>query len=68
MNITRHPVRIIIGTDGAVRHAHVLRASAAQRTSIEAALAQWRFKPYRPQGEAQQVETGLVFRFGPQAR
>src|SRR5262245_22648189 len=43
---TTIPVRIIIGTDGAVRHVHVIRASAAQRKGIEDALRQWRFRPY----------------------
>ncbi len=57
------PVRIVIGADGRVRHVHVLRASTTQRSSIESALAQWQFKPYRAQDRLREVETGLVFRF-----
>lgn len=36
---TSVPVRIIIGADGRVRHIHVIRASAAQRENVTAALA-----------------------------
>jgi hypothetical protein len=59
------PVRIIIDTAGAVKHSHVIRASAEQRENIEAALRQWKFKPYRINGRALEIETGLVFRFFP---
>jgi hypothetical protein len=56
------PVRIIVGTDGAVKHVHVIRASAEQRKSIEEALRQWRFRPYTIEGRPVEVETGLAFR------
>src|SRR5205814_8828273 len=42
---TTVPVRIIIGADGTLGHIPVIRGSAEQRTSIIAALAQWRFEP-----------------------
>jgi hypothetical protein len=58
-------VRIIIGTDGRIRHTHVIRAFPEQRRSIEDALAQWEFKPYRVDGHLAEVETGLVFEFKP---
>jgi hypothetical protein len=58
-------VRIIIGTDGRIRHTHVIRAFPEQRRSIEDALAQWEFKPYRVDGHLAGVETGLVFEFKP---
>jgi hypothetical protein len=57
------PVRIIIDTEGGVKHVHVIRATDEQRKSIEDALRQWKFKPYRLSGRAVEVETGLVFRF-----
>jgi hypothetical protein len=57
------PVRIIVDTDGSVKHVHVIRATAEQRKSIEDALRQWKFKPYRMNGRAVEIETGLVFRF-----
>jgi hypothetical protein len=60
---TSIPVRLIIGTDGAVKHVHVIHASAAQRKVIEEALRQWRFKPYTIDGRPVEVETGLAFRF-----
>jgi Gram-negative bacterial TonB protein C-terminal len=60
------PVRIIIGTDGAVKHIHVISAFPEQKASIEAALAQWRFKPYEVKGQPAEVETGLVFEFKPE--
>ena len=57
------PVRIVIGTDGAVKDVHVIRASDEQRHNIEAALGQWRFKPYAIDGEAAEVETGVLLQF-----
>jgi hypothetical protein len=33
------PIRMIISVDGSVKHVHVIRATAAQRSSIERALA-----------------------------
>lgn len=57
------PVRIIIGTDGRVRHTHVIRGSPEQRTSIIAALTQWRFEPPVINGRPTEVETGLTFPF-----
>jgi hypothetical protein len=57
------PVRIIVDTEGAVKHVHVIHATDEQRRSIEDALLQWKFKPYRLNGRAVEIETGLVFRF-----
>jgi hypothetical protein len=59
------PVRIVIGTDGRVKHTHVIRALPAQAKSIEEALAGWEFKPYAMGGQPAEVETGLVFEFKP---
>ena len=59
------PVRIIVDTEGGVKHIHVIRATAEQRKSIEDALRQWKFKPYKKNGRAVEIETGLVFRFTP---
>ncbi len=50
------PVRLIIGTDGKVRHVHVLSAFPDQAKSITDALLQWRFKP-----RDREVETGILF-------
>lgn len=57
------PVRIIVDTGGGVKQVHVIRATDEQRKSIEDALLQWKFKPYRLDGRAVEIETGLVFRF-----
>jgi hypothetical protein len=57
------PLRIIIGADGAVKSVHVIRATADQRQSIEAAILQWRFKPLMMKGRNVEVETGLLYRF-----
>jgi len=54
------PVRIIIGTDGGVKHVHVIRATEAQRKPIEDALRQWIFKPHVVAGQTVEVETGLA--------
>jgi hypothetical protein len=58
------PARIIIGSDGAVRHVHVIRATDAQRKGIEQALRQWTFKPHTINGRPVEVETGLALRSG----
>ena len=55
------PVRVIIGRDGRVKHAHLLSAYPEQSEIILAALRAWRFKPYRVEGRAVEVETGIVF-------
>ena len=62
---TRIAVRIIVGKDGHVEHTHVIKASAEQRQNIMEAVAQWQLKPFRMNGAAVAVETGLVFEFKP---
>jgi hypothetical protein len=57
------PVRIIVDTEGGVKQVHVIRATPEQRKSIEDALHQWKFKPYRLNGRAVEIESGLMFRF-----
>lgn len=59
------PVRIVIGTNGMVRHIHVIRAFPEQRRSIEDALAQWRFVPYSVNEQPAEAETDLSFVFKP---
>jgi hypothetical protein len=59
------PVRVIIGTDGDVKWVHVIRATADQRRSIEAAVRQWKLRPLVTNGRAQEVETDLLIRFTP---
>lgn len=55
------PVRVVIGRDGRVKHVHVLSAFPEQSTAIIDALMEWRWKPYRRDGKAVPVETGLMF-------
>jgi Gram-negative bacterial TonB protein C-terminal len=62
---TSIPVRIVISTDGDVRQVHVIRATPDQRSSIENALHQWKFKPYALNGRPVEVETGISFQFTP---
>ena len=59
------PVRIIIGTDGKVKHIHVISAFQEQAKIITDALLQWRFKPYQQNGKAVDVETGILFGYSP---
>jgi Gram-negative bacterial TonB protein C-terminal len=59
------PVRVIVATDGSVKHVHVIRASAAQRRNIEEAVRQWKFKSYVKQGHPVEVETGVMFNLKP---
>jgi hypothetical protein len=61
------PVRIIIDTQGKVKHIHFLSAFPDQAKSITDALAKWRFKPYAPAGSPVEVETGLMFGRAPRA-
>lgn len=55
------PVRIIIDKEGNVKHIHFLSAFADQSKAITDALGQWKFKPYRRNGEPVEVETGVLF-------
>ena len=59
------PVRMIVATDGSVKHVHVIRTFAAQRRNIEEAVRQWKFKPYVKQGHPVEVETGVMFNLKP---
>jgi hypothetical protein len=65
------PVRIIIDKEGKVKHIHFLSAFTDQATAITDALGQWKFKPYRRDGQPLEVETGILFgrspRTAPQA-
>jgi hypothetical protein len=55
------PVRIIIDKEGRVKHIHFLSAFPDQEKLITDAVKQWRFKPYRKNGQPMEVETGLMF-------
>lgn len=59
------PVRVIVDAKGRVTHVHLLSAFPDQSQAIITALRTWRFKPYRRDGKAVPVETGLVFGVGP---
>jgi Gram-negative bacterial TonB protein C-terminal len=59
------PVRLIVATDGSVKHVHVIHASASQRRNVEEALRQWKFEPYVKQGHPAEVETGMVLNLKP---
>jgi hypothetical protein len=55
------PVRIIIDTEGNVRHIHFLSAYPEQQKIISDALKQWKFRPYERNGQRLEVETGITF-------
>jgi hypothetical protein len=55
------PVRIVIDTEGKIKHIHFLSAFPEQAKSISDALLQWRFRPYLVGGQPVEVETGLLF-------
>jgi len=55
------PVRIVIDKEGNVKHIHFLSAFADQSKAVTDALVQWKFKPYRREGEPVEVETGVLF-------
>ena len=55
------PVRIIIDKDGRVKHIHWISVFPDQEKAITSALGEWRFVPYRRNGQLLEVETGLMF-------
>jgi hypothetical protein len=59
------PVRIIIDKDGKVKHIHFLSAFPDQAKAISDAMGQWKFKPYRRDGQLVEVETGVLFGTAP---
>ena len=62
------PVRIIIGTDGRVKHVHVISGFREQAAGITEAVMQWKFKPYVRNGKPAEVETGIMFGTDPRHR
>jgi hypothetical protein len=59
------PVRIIIDKDGKVKHIHFLSAFPDQVKAISDVMGQWKFKPYRRDGQLVEVETGILFGSAP---
>ena len=55
------PVRIIIDTEGKVKHVHFLSAFPDQARAITDGLKQWKFRPYLQDGQRVEVETGIMF-------
>ena len=55
------PVRIVIDKQGKVKHIHFLSAFPDQAKAISDALGQWRFKRHLQNGQAVEVETGIMF-------
>jgi len=60
------PVRLVIDKNGRVKHVHIISAFAEQSKIITDAVLQWEFRPYRVNGEAVEVETGILFGASPQ--
>ena len=59
------PVRLVIDKNGRVKHVHVISAFPDQSKIITDALLQWEFRPYRLNGQAVEVETGIIFGAAP---
>jgi hypothetical protein len=57
------PLRLIIGADGKLEHVHAIAGFPEQMKSVTDALAKWEFKPYVVNGQAVEIETGLLFQF-----
>ena len=62
------PVRIVIDTGGAVKHIHLLSAFPDQAKAVTDALRQWKFRPYRQNGQPLEIETGILFGTTPHLR
>jgi hypothetical protein len=54
-------VRIVIDKQGKVKYIHFLSAFPDQAKAVTEALEQWKFRRYRRDGIASEVETGLIF-------
>jgi hypothetical protein len=59
------PVRIIVDRAGRVKHIHFLSAFPDQAKAITDAIRKWRFRPYVSNGQAAEVETGILFGIAP---
>lgn len=59
------PVRVVIDREGNVKHVHTLSAFPEQARIITEALQQWKLKPYVQDGQAVEVETGIMFGWSP---
>jgi hypothetical protein len=59
------PARIIIDRYGKVKHVHLISAFPEQAKIITDTLMQWEFRPYKKNGEAVEVETGIMFGHAP---
>jgi len=57
------PVRIVISAEGTVEHVHAIAGFPEQIQSMSSAVSQWLFKPYRVEGRAVEIETGLLVEF-----
>jgi hypothetical protein len=57
------PVRLIVGADGKLEHVHAIAGFPEQIKSVTEALTKWEFKPYIVNGQAVEIETGLLFQF-----
>jgi hypothetical protein len=57
----RIPVRFVIDKYGKVKYIHVLSAFPDETKAITEALLRWEFRPYRVNGKAMEVETGIIF-------
>jgi hypothetical protein len=62
---TNVPVRFIVGIDGKPKNIHVINGAPEQVKSVQDAVAQWVLKPYSRNGAAEEVETGVLFKFPP---
>jgi hypothetical protein len=62
----RLPVRLIIDTNGRVKHIHFISAFPDQEKIITDALTHWRFMPYTVNGQSVELETGILFGRVPQ--
>jgi TonB family protein len=56
-------MRVVLGTDGAVRELEVLSGHPMLAVEAMAAVQRWRFTPFEVQGELVEVETELRVRF-----
>lgn len=56
-------VRAIISREGTIEHMQVLSGNALLANAARQAIAQWRYRPYKLNGEAVEVETQITVNF-----
>jgi TonB family protein len=56
-------LKALVGKDGGIRKLKVISGATQLATAATAAVRQWRFKPYRQDGQLREFETRITVNF-----